>query len=68
MEDPLKKDNKKGLLIIGVALGALVAGAAKYFYSRNKSEIDTVAAELTDHATDYLQKKRNRIKSGFKGL
>lgn len=68
MENPLKKDNKKGLLIIGVALGALVAGVAKYFYSRNKSEVDSVAGELKDNTIDYLQKKRNRIKSNFKGL
>ena len=68
MENPLKKENKKGLLIVGIALGALVAGAARYFYKRNKDEIDTVTGELTDQAKDYLQKKRNRIKSGLKGL
>ena len=68
MKDPFKKENKKGLLIVGVALGALVAGAARYFYKRNKSEIDAATGELTDQAKDYLQKKRNRIKSGLKGL
>ncbi|MFD0766808.1 hypothetical protein ACFQZI_18245 [Mucilaginibacter lutimaris] len=67
MQNPFKKESKKGLLI-GVALGALVAGAARYFYKRNKSEIDAATGELTDQAKDYLQKKRNRIKSGLKGL
>ncbi len=68
MENPFKKDNKKGLLIVGVALGALVAGAARYFYSRKKGEIDAVTGEFINNAKDHLQKKRNRIKSDLKGL
>ncbi|MES2266837.1 MAG: hypothetical protein V4520_08760 [Bacteroidota bacterium] len=46
----------------------MLAGAARYFYKRNKGEIDAATGEITDQAKDYLQKKRNRIKSGLKGL
>lgn len=69
MDNPLKNNSKKGLIIAGVTVGALLAGVARYFYGRNKTDIEQVTDELKERARDYMQKKaRNRVKSDLKGL
>jgi hypothetical protein len=69
MKNPFKNNSKSGIVIAGLAISAVVAGALKYFYAGNKHEIDGLTGELKDNTKDYLQKRaRNRTRSGLKGL
>jgi hypothetical protein len=62
MKNPFKKHDNSGKLVAGLALGAAFAGAIVYLYIKRKADIDAAAAELKEHAQDYLKEKRKNAK------
>ena len=62
MKNPFKKHDSNTKLVAGLALGAIFAGAIVYLYIKRKADIDEAAAELKDHAKDYLKEKRKQAK------
>ncbi|OOQ59047.1 hypothetical protein [Mucilaginibacter pedocola] len=62
MKNPFKKQDNSNKLIAGLALGAVFAGVITYLYIKKKAVIDAEAAELKEHAQDYLKAKAKRIK------
>jgi len=62
MKNPFKKQDNSNILIAGLALGAIFAGAITWLYIKRKADIDAAAAELHDHAQDYLKKKGKQAK------
>ena len=62
MKNPFKKHDNSNLLIAGLALGAIFTGAITYIYIKRKADIDAAAAELKEHAQDYLKKKEKQLK------
>lgn len=62
MKNPFKKEDNSGILISGLLIGAMFAGAITYLYIRKKRELKEAADELAEHAQDYLKKKEPKIK------
>jgi hypothetical protein len=62
MKNPFHKEDNSGILIAGLALGAIFAGAITYLYIKRKQDIEAAAAELKEHAQDYLKKKEKHAK------
>jgi len=62
MKNPFKKEDNSSILISGLLIGAMFAGALTYLYIRKKSEIKEAADELKEHAQDYLEKKAKKLK------
>jgi hypothetical protein len=62
MKNPFKKHDSSNKLIAGLALGAIFAGAITYLYIKRKADIDAAAAELKEHAQDYLENKKKKAK------
>jgi hypothetical protein len=62
MKNPFKQNDSSGKLLAGLALGAAFAGAIVYLYIKRKADIDAAAAELKEHAQDYLKEKRKGAK------
>ncbi|MBB5396449.1 MULTISPECIES: hypothetical protein [unclassified Mucilaginibacter] len=63
MKNPFKKhDSSSGKLVAGLALGAIFAGAIVYLYIKRKADIEAEAAELKEHAQDYLKEKHKGAK------
>ncbi|RWY47136.1 hypothetical protein [Mucilaginibacter gilvus] len=62
MKNPFKKQDNSNILIAGLALGAIFAGAITYLYIKRKADIDAAAAELKAHAQDYLKNKGAQMK------
>gem|GEM_PF-2602348 len=62
MKNPFKEHDNSNKLIAGLALGAIFAGAIVYLYIKRKADIDAEAAELKEHAQDYLKKKGKQAK------
>jgi esterase/lipase len=62
MKNPFVKEDNSNILIAGLALGAIFAGAITYLYIKRKADIDAAAAELKEHAQDYLKKKEKKMK------
>ncbi|MET3980504.1 LPXTG-motif cell wall-anchored protein [Mucilaginibacter sp. UYP25] len=69
MKNPFKEKDNSGILIAGLAIGAMFAGAITYLYIRKKREINQAADELKEHAKDYLKKKvKKKLKTEIKAL
>jgi cbb3-type cytochrome oxidase subunit 3 len=62
MKNPFKREDNSNILIAGLALGAVFAGAITWLYIKRKQDIDAQAAELKEHAQDYLKKKGKQAK------
>ncbi len=62
MKNPFHKEDNSNILIAGLALGAIFAGAITYLYLKRKAAIEAEAAELKAHAQDYLKKKEKHAK------
>jgi hypothetical protein len=62
MKNPFHKEDHSVKLIAGLALGAIFAGAITYLYIKRKADIEDTAAELKEHAKDYLKKKEKFAK------
>ena len=62
MKNPFHKEDNSNILIAGLALGAIFAGAITYLYIKRKADIEAAAAELKEHAQDYLKKKEKQAK------
>jgi esterase/lipase len=62
MKNPFHKEDNSNILIAGLALGAIFAGAITYLYIKRKADIDAAAAELKEHAQDYLKEKGKKAK------
>lgn len=62
MKNPFHKEDNSKLLLAGLALGAMFAGAITYLYIKKKADIDAEAAELKEHAQDYLKRKEKKVK------
>ena len=62
MKNPFQKEDNSKILIAGLALGAIFAAAITYLYIKRKADIEADAAELKEHAQDYLKKKQKHIK------
>ena len=71
MKNPFKKHDNSNKLLAGLALGAIFAGAITYLYIKRKGDIEAAAAELKEHAQDYLKdkgKKAKKLKSDISEL
>lgn len=69
MKNPFKKNDNSGLLVAGLAIGAMFAGAITYLYIRKQNEIRAAAYELKEHAQDYLKKKaKKKLRTEIKDL
>ncbi|MEB0263234.1 MULTISPECIES: hypothetical protein [unclassified Mucilaginibacter] len=69
MKNPFKKKDNSGVLIAGLAIGAMFAGAITYLYIHKKGEIHAAADELKEHAKNYLKKKvKKKLKTEVKAL
>ncbi|TFF35729.1 hypothetical protein [Mucilaginibacter psychrotolerans] len=71
MKNPFKKHDNSKLLVAGLTLGAIFAGAITYLYIKRKTDIDAAAAELKEHAKDYLkrqEKKARKLKTDVSEL
>ena len=71
MKNPFHKEDNSFKLIAGLALGAVFAGAITYLYIKRKADIEDTAAELKEHAQDYLKKKdkfAKKVKSDVSDL
>ncbi|HEK22020.1 MULTISPECIES: hypothetical protein [unclassified Mucilaginibacter] len=62
MKNPFKQEENHGILISGLLIGAMFAGAITYLYIRKKSDLKEAADELKSHAKDYLKKKEGKLK------
>ncbi|MBD1395526.1 hypothetical protein [Mucilaginibacter glaciei] len=62
MKNPFQQEDNSFKLVAGLALGAIFAGAITYLYIKRKADIDDAAAELKEHAQDYLKDKEKHIK------
>jgi orotate phosphoribosyltransferase len=62
MKNPLKQDDNSGILIAGLAIGAIAAAAITYLYLKRSAELKAAAQELKAHAKDYLKVKSGRKK------
>lgn len=62
MKNPFHKEDNSNILIAGLALGAIFAGAITYLYIKRKADIEADAAELKEHAQDYLKKKEKQAR------
>lgn len=64
MKIPFKftKEDNSNKLLAGLALGAIFAGAITYLYIKRKADIDAAAAELKEHAQDYLKQRKEKAK------
>ncbi|TSD63970.1 hypothetical protein FFF34_015520 [Inquilinus sp. KBS0705] len=62
MKNIFKKQHSSNKLVAGLALGAIFAGAITYLYIKRKNDIEAAAAELKEHAQDYLKKKEKKAK------
>ena len=67
MKNPFVKEDDTSLVIVAVAVGAILAGAIAYLYSKKNGnpfskKIADVAEEGKEHATDYLKKKSHHLK------
>ena len=62
MKNPFKKHDNSNKLLAGLALGAIFAGAITYLYIKRKGDIEAAAAELKEHAQDYLKDKEKKAK------
>ncbi|GGH16292.1 hypothetical protein [Mucilaginibacter phyllosphaerae] len=62
MKNPFKKHDNSNKLVAGLTLGAIFAGAIVYLYTKRKADIDAAAAELKEHAQDYLKEKGKQAK------
>lgn len=71
MKNPFKKHDNSKLLVAGLTLGAIFAGAITYLYIKRKADVDAAAAELKAHAKDYLkrqEKKARKLKTNVSEL
>ncbi|MFD0763298.1 hypothetical protein ACFQZI_00435 [Mucilaginibacter lutimaris] len=69
MKNPFKKKDNSGILIAGLAIGAMFAGAITYLYIRKQNEIRAAADKLKEHAQDYLKKKaKKKLKTDLNEL
>ena len=62
MKNPFKKEDNSGILISGLLIGAMFAGAITYLYIKKKRDLKDAADELAEHAQDYLKKKAPKAK------
>ncbi|TWR30460.1 hypothetical protein FPZ43_05830 [Mucilaginibacter pallidiroseus] len=62
MKNPFKHKDNSGILISGLLIGAMFAGAITYLFIKKRSEIEEAADELKSHAQDYLKKKEAKLK------
>lgn len=69
MKNPFQKEDNSGVLIAGLAIGAMFAGAITYLYIRKKAEIREATDNLKEHAKDYLKKKvKKKLRTEIKDL
>ncbi|QXV67186.1 hypothetical protein FPZ42_01150 [Mucilaginibacter achroorhodeus] len=62
MKNPFKKEDNHGILISGLLIGAMFAGAITYLYIKKKSELQEAGEDIKEHAKDYLKKKAGKLK------
>lgn len=62
MKSPFKKDKSNSLLIAGIAGGAIAAGIITALIIRHRHELAEAAAEVKEHAMDYLEKQKSKLK------
>lgn len=62
MKNPFQKEENSNGLLAGLALGAIFAGAITYLYIKRKADVEAAAAELKEHAQDYLKEKEKHLK------
>jgi esterase/lipase len=68
MKNPFHKEDNSNLLVAGLALGAIFAGAITYLYIKRKADILAAEAELKEHAQDYLKAKAPHVKKVKTGI
>ena len=62
MKNPFKQEDNSGLLIGTLILTAAAVGTATYYYVKRRRELAEAAAQLKEHATDYLKEKAKKAK------
>jgi uncharacterized membrane protein YgaE (UPF0421/DUF939 family) len=62
MKNPFAKEDNSGILISGLLIGAMFAGAITYLFIKKKSDLKDAADEVKSHAKDYLKKKEAKLK------
>ena len=61
MKNPFIKENNSGMWIAGLGIGLVAAGAAAYYWVKNKSQSEEMF-NSNHHATDYLTNRNGGMK------